>query len=125
VTSPAAPEDRSPIAASIVLMLAAVLGHGAFAVHSILSRRRYARFFDEGLYDAPLPARLLVETPAPLYAAAFVLLALLLLVKEVAIERKEVALRLNLAALVLLGLLWMAWRVAVTGPCDALERGAP
>lgn len=125
MTSPAAPEDRSPILASVVLMLTAVLGHGAFAVHSILSRRRYARFFEESLYDAPLPARLLVETPAPLYAAAFVLLALVLLVKEVAVERKEVALRLNLAALVLLGLLWMAWRVTVTGPCDAIERGIP
>ena len=125
MSSPAAPEDRSPIVTSLVLMLAAVLGHGAFAVHTILSRRRYARFFDENLYDAALPARLLVQTPAPLYAAAFVLLALVLLVKEVAVERKEVALRLNLAALALLWLLWMAWRVTVTGPCDAIERAAP
>jgi hypothetical protein len=125
LTSPAVREDRAPIATSLILLLVAVVGHGAFAVHTILSRRRYARFFDDNLYDAPLPARLLVQTPAPIYAAAFVLLALVLLMKEVAVERKEVALRLNLAALVLLGLLWMAWTVSVSGPCDALDRGGP
>lgn len=119
------PEDRSPITASLVLLLTVLLGHGAFAVHTLLSRRRYTRFFDENLYvDAPFHARLLVQTPAPIYAAAFILLALLLLVKEVALERRELCLRLNLAALLLLGLLWAAWILGVTGPCDVLERAA-
>ncbi len=120
------PEDRSPVTASLVLLLTALLGHGAFAVHSLLSRRRYARIFDENLYpDAPFHARLLVQTPAPIYAGAFILLALTLLVKEVAVERRDLALRLNLAALLLLGLLWTAWILGVSGPCDAIERGAP
>ena len=123
MTSSAAPEDRSPIVASVVLLLVDILGFAAFAIHTVLSRRRYGRYFAESLYEAPLPARLLVETPASLYAAAFLLFALALLVKEVGIERKEVTLRINAAALALLGLLWMAWVVTVTGPCDALERG--
>ncbi|HEX7900330.1 MAG TPA: hypothetical protein VF950_21360 [Planctomycetota bacterium] len=122
MTSSAAPEDRSPITASVVLLLIDILGYAAFAIHTVLSRRRYGRYFAEHLYDAPLPARLLVETPAPLYAAAFLLFALAMLVKEVGIERKEVALRVNVAALALLGALWMTWVVTVTGPCDALER---
>lgn len=125
MTSPAAAEDRSPILASVVLLIIDLLGYGAFAVHTVLSRRRYNRFFAEGTYDAPLPARLLVETPAPLYAAAFLLLALGMLVKEVAVERKEVTLRINAAALAGLGLLWMAWAVTVSGPCDILERSSP
>lgn len=120
------PEDRSPITASLVLLLTVLLGHGAFAVHTLLSRRRYTRFFDENLYaDAPFHARVLVQTPAPIYAAAFILLALLLLVKEVAVERRELCLRLNLAALLLLGLLWGAWILGVSGPCDAIERSIP
>ena len=122
MTSSAPPEDRSPIVASVVLLLVDILGYAAFAIHTVLSRRRYGRYFAEGLYDAPLPARLLVETPAALYAAAFLLFALAMLVKEVGIERKEVALRVNVAALALLGVLWMTWVVTVTGPCDALER---
>lgn len=117
--------DRTPVAASIVLLLAAVLGHGAFAVHALLSRRRYGRFVESGLYDAPLPARLLLSTPAPVFVAAFLLLALALVMKEVAVERKELTLRINLAALVALGLLWMAWIVTVSGPCDVLERSTP
>ena len=123
MTSSAPPEDRSPIVASVVLLLVDILGYAAFAIHTVLSRRRYGRYFADNLYDAPLPARLLVESPAPLYAAAFLLFTLGMLVKEVAIERKEVTLRINVAALALLGLLWMAWRVTVTGPCDALELG--
>lgn len=123
MTSPA--EDRSPIAASVVVLLVDILGFAAFAIHTVLSRRRYGRFFSEQLYDAPWPARILVETPASLYAGAFLLLALLLLVKELSVERKELTLRMNLAAFALLGLLWTAWVVTVTGPCDALERGAP
>ena len=122
MTSSAAPEDRSPIAASVILLLVDILGYAAFAIHTVLSRRRYGHFFSENLYDAPLPARLLVETPASLYAAAFLLFTLAMLVKEVGIERKEVTLRINVAALALLGALWMAWVVTVTGPCDALER---
>lgn len=125
MTSPAAPEDRSPIFASVVLLLVDLLGYAAFAIHTVLSRRRYGVFFAEGSYDAPLPAKLLVETPAPLYAAAFLLFALGMLVKEVGVERKEVTLRINAAALAGLGMLWMAWKVTVTGPCDLLERAGP
>lgn len=125
MTSSAAPEDKSPIIASVVLLAVDILGYAAFAVHSVLSRRRYGRFFADKLYDAPLPARLLVETPAPIYAAAFLLFALALLMKEVSVERKEVTLRINAAALAGLGLLWMAWVVTVSGPCDVLERATP
>jgi hypothetical protein len=109
----------------VVLLAVDLLGYAAFAIHTVLSRRRYGAFFADGSYDAPLPAKLLVETPAPLYAAAFLLFALGMLVKEVGVERKEVTLRINVAALALLGLLWMAWKVTVTGPCDALERAVP
>ena len=125
MTSPAPAEDRSPILSSVVLLAVDLLGYGAFAVHTSLSRRRYGPLFAEKVYDAPLPARLLVETPAPLYAAAFLLFALAMLVKEVAVERKEVTLRINVAGLAGLGLLWMLWVVTVSGPCEALARGAP
>jgi len=118
------PEERSPILPSVIVLWADILGYAAFAVHTVLSRRRYGPFFAEKIYeDPPLAARLLVETPSPLYAGAFVLFALGLLVKELAIERKELAFRVNVLALAALAGLWFLWVTSVTGPCDALERG--
>lgn len=126
MTSLAAAEDRSPVLSSVIVLWADVLGYAAFVVHTVLSRRRYGPFFAEKVYeDPPWAARLLVETPAPLYAGAFLLLALGLLVKELAIERKDVTLRVNVLALAGLALLWFAWITMVSGPCEALERGTP
>lgn len=114
------PDDDPPILASLSLLGLAVLAISGFAIHTVLSRRRYGRFFVEGGRDWPLTADLLMSTPAPVYAAAFLLLVVALLVKEIALENKRAALRINVAALLGTGLLWLAWRWTVVTPVERL-----
>lgn len=114
------PDDDPPILASLALLGLAVLSLAGFAIHTVLSRRRYGRPFAEGGRDWPLVADLLMSTPAPVYAAAFLLLVVALLVKEVALENKRAALRINAAALLGTGLLWLAWRWTVVTPVERL-----
>ena len=40
MTSSAPPEDRSPVFSSVILLLVDIIGYGAFAIHTVLSRRR-------------------------------------------------------------------------------------
>jgi hypothetical protein len=117
--------EPGPIVTSLVSLVVAIVGHAAFAVHTILSRRNYAPLLEDGSLARTATAELLLGTPGPLYGAAFVLLAMALLVKEVAFERKEVTLRINLAALALLAVLWMSWNASVAGPAQAIFRGRP
>ena len=118
-------DDDPPILASLALLGLAVLALSAIAVHTVLSRRRYGRFFAEGVRDWPLAADLFISTPAPVYAAAFLLLVVALLVKEVAFESKRLTFRLNLAALLGAAALWWAWRRMVVGPVEKLIEESP
>ena len=114
--------EPGPIVTSLICLIVSIVGHAAFAVHTILSRRSYRPLLDAGTLPPSTTADLLLGTPGPLYGAAFVLLAMGLLVKEVAFERKEVTLRINLAALALLAVLWMSWNASVAGPAQAILR---
>lgn len=117
--------EPGPIVTSLITLIVAIVGHAAFAVHTILSRRGYRPLLDDGSLPKSAAAEILLAMPGPLYGAGFVLLAMGLLVKEVAFERKEVTLRFNLAALALLVVLWMTWNTAVAGPAQAVLRGRP
>lgn len=91
------PEEKSPILASLATLVAAVAAWGALGVHTLLSRRRYRRLLDE--IEPGWVTDLFLETPAALYAAVLLLLVTGLLVKECAVERKQITLRINLVAL--------------------------
>jgi len=119
------PDDDPPILTSLALLGLAVLALSSFAVHTILSRRRFGRFFAPGERDWPWTADLLMSTPAPVYAAGFLLLVVGLIVKEVALENRRAALRLNLLALLGAGLLWAAWRWTVAAPAERLIQESP
>ncbi|HYE97885.1 MAG TPA: hypothetical protein VEJ18_03195 [Planctomycetota bacterium] len=119
-----APEDRSPVVASLVILFADVFGYGAFAVHTVLSRRRYRPVLDDPMFEPSTAVELFVGLPAPVYAAAFILFAIGLLMKEVAVERRGVTLRVNVLALVGLAALWWAWSTAVVAPLEAWILGS-
>lgn len=99
---------------SFVLFVLDVLGTVAFLVHSLLARRRYGRRLDEaGVTEIPGAAEFFLRTPAPVYVACFTLFIVLLLVKEIAVDRKRRALRLNVAGLLAVAGIWLAWFVVV------------
>jgi hypothetical protein len=114
---PSSSEKPSVILASLFFLGLDVVAYGALVVHTLLSRRRYGKFVDEhAFHDLSFAQDFFLTTPAPLYAAGFLLLVTALIVKECAIERKGVTLRLNLLALALacgmvLAFLWtVQWR---------------
>lgn len=119
------PDDDPPILGSLALLGLSVLSLAGFAIHTVLSRRRYRKFFLDGGRDWPWTADLLMSTPAPVYAAAFLLLAVALIVKEVAFESKRLTFRLNLAALLGTVCLWLAWRWTVVTPVEKILEEAP
>jgi hypothetical protein len=119
------PDDSPPILSSLALLGLAVLSLAVFAIHTILSRRRYRRFFEEDVRDWPWIADFFMTTPAPVYGAAFLLLAVALLLKEVAVESKRATFRINLAALLGTGALWLSWRWTVAGPVEQLLEDLP
>ena len=119
------PDDDPPILASLALLGLAVLSYSGFAIHTVLSRRRYGPFFAEGERDWPLVADFFMSTPAPVYAAAFLLLVVALLVKEIALENKRAALRINAVALLGAALLWLAWRWTVVIPVERILEETP
>lgn len=121
---PTVPEDRSPVVPSLVILFADILGYGAFAVHTLLSRRRYRPVLDDPIYVPSTAVEVFVGLPGAVYAAVFILLALGLLMKEVAIERRTVTLRINLAVFAGLAGLWWVWSSAVVAPLEAWILGS-
>lgn len=92
-------------------MTAAVLGYIGFLIHTILQRRRFNKdFTDLGVRDElPAVTSFFMDTPAPLYVAMFTIIIALLIVKEIAIEKKRRSIRVNVAALVVVAILFGAW----------------
>ena len=124
VAASPSPEDRSPVVASLVVLFADVFGYGAFAVHTILSRRRYRPVLDDPIYAPSAAVDFFIGLPAAVYAAAFILFTVALLMKEVAVERRAVTLRINVVALAGLAGLWWMWSTAVVAPLEAWILGS-
>jgi hypothetical protein len=97
-----APRDENPsvIIGSLVVLALNVLVYAGIAVHTMLCRRKYGKYIDVmELTDLSLPVQFFMLTPGPIYAAGFLLTVVGLILKECAIDRKDVALKINLFAL--------------------------
>jgi len=97
-----APRDENPsvIIGSLVTLAVDVLVYAGIAVHTMLCRRKYGKYIDVmELTDLSLPVQFFMMTPGPIYAAGFLLAVVGLILKECAIDRKDVALKINLFAL--------------------------
>lgn len=110
-------ENTPPVLPSLVFLVVDVAVYGGFVVYTLLARRGLLKIIgSRDVRDLPLAAQLFLYTPASLYAAVFLLLVVGLLVKEVAVERKEITLRLNLVALGILLVLACLYAIAVWIP---------
>jgi hypothetical protein len=110
--------EKSPIIASLVFLALDVVAWCGLAVHTVLSRRRFRKFIEAG--NLEFPADLFLATPGALYAAAFLLVVMGLLVKEVAVENKSFTLALNAGALLLSMALLALWWFGVRTPLERM-----
>ena len=119
--APVRDENSSVIIGSLVVLAFDVLAFSAIAVHTILCRRRYGKYIDEmDLTELSLPVQFFLMTPGPIYAAGFLLAVTGLILKECAIERKSVALKINLFALAVAVCLFVTFLYTVQFHFDAM-----
>ena len=119
--APVRDENTSAIIASLVVLGVDVLAYTAIAVHTILCRRKYGKYIDDmDLTDLSLPVEFFMMTPGPIYAAGFLLTVVGLILKECAIERKSVALKINLFALAAAICLFVTFLYTVQFHFDAM-----
>ncbi|HZE95523.1 MAG TPA: hypothetical protein VE981_00705 [Planctomycetota bacterium] len=117
-------EKAAVIIGSLVLLIVDVVVFAAIAVHTMLSRRRYGRFIEDmELTDLSLPVQFFMTTPGPIYAAGFLLVVVALILKECAIDRKAVALKINLFALAAAVCLFITFLWTVQFHFDAMLPG--
>lgn len=117
-------ERASVIIGSLVLLVIDVLVFAGIAVHTMLCRRKYGKYIDDmELTDLSLPVQFFMMTPGPVYAAGFLLVVVALILKECAIDRKVVALKINLFALALAVCLFITFLRTVQFHFDALLSG--
>lgn len=121
VITPVRDESASVIIGSLVALALDVLVYAAIAVHTLLCRRKYGRYIDEmELTDLSFPVQFFMMTPGPIYAAGFLLAVVGLILKECAIDRKAVALKINLFALAVAAFLFVTFLWTVQFHFDAL-----
>ena len=119
--SPIKDEKSSVILGSLVLLLLDVAVLAGIAVHTMLCRRKYGRIIEEmELTDLSLPVQFFLMTPAPIYAAGFLLAVVALILKECAIDRKAIALQINLFALAVAVCLFITFLWTVQFHFDAM-----
>lgn len=119
--TPQRDESAAVIIGSMIALGLDVLVYAGIAIHTMLSRRKYGRYLDEmELAELSLPVQFFMMTPGPIYAAGFLLAVVGLILKECAIERKEVALKINLFALALAVFLFVTFLWTVQFRFDAL-----
>lgn len=117
-------EKSSVIVGSLVLLIVDVLVFAGIAVHTMLCRRKYGKYIDEmELTDLSMPVQFFMMTPGPIYAAGFLLIVVALILKECAIDRKIVALKINLFALAAAVCLFITFLRTVQFHFDALLSG--
>ena len=118
-----APRDENPsvIIGSLVTLAVDVLVYAGIAVHTMLCRRKYGKYIDVmELTDLSLPVQFFMMTPGPIYAAGFLLAVVGLILKECAIDRKDVALKINLFALAVAAFLFVTFLWTVQFHFDAM-----
>ena len=114
-------EPSSVIIGSLVVLLLDVAVYAGIAIHTMFCRRRYGKFIEQmDLTDLSLPAQFFILTPAPIYAAGYLLLLVGLILKECALEQKAFALRINLFALAVAACLFITFLWTVQFHFDAL-----
>lgn len=117
-------ERASVILGSLLLLIVDVLLLAGIAVYTLLCRRRYGRFIgDMEITDFSRPVEFFLMTPAPIYAAGFLLVVVALILKECAIDRKAVALKINLFALAVAVCLFITFLWTVQFHFDAMLPG--
>jgi hypothetical protein len=117
-------ESSAVIIGSLVTLGIDVAVYVAIAVHTIMCRRKYGKYIDDMvLTDLSLPVQFFMMTPGPIYAAGFLLTVVGLILKECAIERKAVALKINLFALALAIFLFVTFLYTVQFHFDAMILG--
>jgi hypothetical protein len=117
-------ESSSVIIGSLITLGLDVLVYAGIAVHTIMCRRKYGKYIDDMvLTDLSLPVQFFMMTPGPIYAAGFLLTVVGLILKECAIERKSVALKINLFALALAIFLFVTFLYTVQFHFDAMILG--
>jgi hypothetical protein len=118
-----APRDENPsvIIGSLVTLALNVMVYAGIAVHTMLCRRRYGKYIETmELTDLSMPVQFFMMTPAPIYAAGFLLAVVGLILKECAIDRKDVALKINLFALAVAIFLFVTFLWTVQFHFDAM-----
>lgn len=118
-----APRDENPsvIIGSLVALGLNVLVYAGIAIHTMLCRRKYGKYIDVmELTDLSLPVQFFMMTPGPIYAAGFLLIVVGLILKECAIDRKDVALKINLFALAMAACLFVTFLWTVQFHFDAM-----
>ena len=119
--TPVRDESPSAIIGSLVVLAVDVAVYAGIALHTMLCRRKYGKFIDENdLVDLSLPVQFFLMTPGPIYAAGFLLVVIGLILKECAIERKEVSLKINLFALAVAVCLFVTFLYTVQFHFDAM-----
>ena len=114
-------ENPSVIIGSLVTLAVDVLVYAGIAVHTMLCRRKYGKYIDVmELTDLSLPVQFFMMTPGPIYAAGFLLTVVGLILKECAIDRKDVALKINLFALAVAAFLFVTFLWTVQFHFDAM-----
>lgn len=122
--SPIRDERSSVILGSLVLLVLDVAVLASIAVHTMLCRRKYGRLIEEmELTDLSLPVQFFLMTPAPIYAAGFLLTVVALILKECAIDRKALAFQINLFAFAAAVCLFITFLWTVQFHFDAMLPG--
>ena len=117
-------EKSSVIIGSLVLLITDVVVLAGIAVHTMACRRRYGRLIETmELTDLSLPVQFFLMSPAPIYAAGFLLAVVALILKECAIDRKAIALKINLFALAVAVCLFITFLWTVQFHFDAMLPG--
>jgi len=121
---PVTEDQTSVIIGSLVLLIVDVLVFAGIAVHTMLCRRKYGKYIDDmELTDLSLPVQFFMMTPAPIYAAGFLLVVVALILKECAIDRKVVALKINFFALAVAVCLFITFLRTVQFHFEAMLSG--
>ena len=119
--TPGRDESPSAVIGSLVALALDVAVYAGIAWHTLWCRRKYGKFIDENdLVDLSLPVQFFMMTPGPIYAAGYLLVVIGLILKECAIDRKDVALKINLFALAVAVCLFVTFLYTVQFHFDAM-----